>query len=181
MIRVIGPKDKKVGNVINVTTSSASYGRQLSPMLLGPVNLYNGHTSKNVENAWQYSKVYSEFVDIGKNPTDEYFAWRHQGWRKTWADRYPMGKNRQPLYSLWDGQKLGYIEARKQIYIPLYKQAVINTEAFSLLKEEKDLVIFDYDGYDYLKLGMTLTDVLNCSSKKMGHGFVLAMILEGIV
>ena len=40
-----------------------------------------------------------------------------------------------PLYSLWDGQKLGYVDARKQIYIPLYSGAVINTPAFTKLKE----------------------------------------------
>ncbi len=33
------------------------------------------------------------------------------------------------------------------------------------------------DGYDYHKLGMSLEDVLNNPKRKMGHAFVIAMIL----
>jgi hypothetical protein len=105
-----------------------------------------------------------------------------KGWDRGFADRYPMGKGKIPLYSYWNGQKLDYIEARKSIYLPLYQKAVAKTEAFKklndLYQKDKNLVLFDFDGYDYLSLGYSLKDVLNDPKRKMGHGFVLAMMLE---
>lgn len=48
-----------------------------------------------------------------------------------------------------------------------------------LLTRGKDLYVRDFDGYSNKRLGMTYDDVINCESKKMGHGFVLAMLLDG--
>ena len=45
------------------TTSKANaghWGRAFSPMLVGPVPLYDGMTSRTLEAAWQFSKVYRE-------------------------------------------------------------------------------------------------------------------------
>lgn len=93
-----------------------------------------------------------------------------------------MGKGARPLYSIWNGEKLGYIEARKKIYIPLYAKNVIHTPAYSILKnkykEYKNLILLDFDAYDHRKLGMSWNDVIECSSRKMGHSFILAMLLE---
>jgi len=36
-----------------------------------------------------------------------------------------MGRGVKPLYSLWDGKKLGYIEARIAIYDPLYIEMLL--------------------------------------------------------
>jgi hypothetical protein len=62
-------------------------------------------------------------------------------------------------------------------------QAVVQTEAFKKLKEiyetNKVIYLWDFDGYDYLALNMTLKQVLNLESRKMGHAFVLAMLLKG--
>jgi hypothetical protein len=92
-----------------------------------------------------------------------------------------MGKGAVPLYSFWDGEHLSYIEARKRIYVPLYASAVVHTRAFASLTKRYDagenIVLFDYDGYDYVKLGRTLENVLHDSQRKMGHAFVLAMLL----
>jgi hypothetical protein len=41
-----------------------------------------------------------------------------------------QGRGAKPLYSLWDGEKLGYIDARKRIYAPLYASAVVHADAF---------------------------------------------------
>jgi len=48
-------------------------------------------------------------------------------------------------------------------------------------KQYKDIVLWDFDGYDYHNAKMTMNDVINCPTKKMGHAFVLAMMLEEIV
>jgi hypothetical protein len=101
------------------------------------------------------------------------------------ADRYPKGKEQKAVFSFWNDKKISYIEARKEIYIPLYKQAVEKTEAYSKLKEEynkyNNLLLWDFDSYDYKRLGMTFEDVINCEDRKMGHAFVLAMMLEGYI
>jgi hypothetical protein len=93
-----------------------------------------------------------------------------------------MGKGAKPEYSWWDGQALGYIEARKKIYVPLYSKAVLNTPAFERLLELYDrygeLVLWDFDGYDHRALDMDLKDVLNFPHRNMGHAFVLMMLLE---
>lgn len=185
MIYICGYRDKIPENsiVINTTSKSNNWSRYLSPFFLGPCKLYDGYTSKNVENAWQYSKVYPEFVDNDNNPKKEYFEWAKNGWHKDFADRYPMGKGNVPLYSYWDGEKLGYINARKTIYIPIYKNAVIKKPAYNILKNlannsDKDIYLLDFDGYNYIELGMSLDDVINNSNKKMGHAFVLALMLK---
>ncbi len=186
MLHVIGGRDSQNlpddANVINTTSRSHSWSVNLSPFFLGPVELYDGKTAKNMENAWQYSKVYSKFVDDKNTPTSEYFKWADEGWCENRAMRYPMGKGAVPLYSYWNGEHLDYINARKKIYIPLYVNAIIKTEAFERLRDlhqsEKDIYLWDFDGYNHHSRGMSLTEVINSPRHKMGHAFVLAMILE---
>jgi hypothetical protein len=95
-----------------------------------------------------------------------------------------MGKGAIPEYSWWEGEKLSYVEARKRIYVPLYTRAVINTRTFEKLRElhekEAEVWLWDFDGYDHVDLGMTLKEVLNDPTRKMGHAFVLAMILAAM-
>lgn len=180
MIRICDPFTKQK-DYINTTSRSKTWSKALSPFFLGPVKLYDHYVAQNVENAWQYSKVYPQFVDDNQNPTEDYFIWSNIGWNKSWADRYPMGKNTKPLYSYWNKQKLNYIQARKIIYAPLYANAVQNTQAFKKLQELaniQDVWLWDFDGYDHKKLNMSYEDVINCSTRKMGHAFVLAMLLE---
>lgn len=177
-IQVIGPKDRKnFKNYIN-TTSSGTEFKGLSPFFLGPINLYGMYIAQNVENAWQFSKVYKQYVDKYGMPTEEYFNWAIKGWNDKFAHRYPLGKNVKPLYSLWNGQQLNYIQARKQIYIPLYSVSVQKTEEWQnlldLIRKGNEIVLFDYDGYsDY----NSIEEVENNPNKKMGHAFVLAKIL----
>lgn len=185
MIYVFGPKDipPKDMVIINTTSSSTNFGKGLSPFILGPCELYDGMISMNMENAWQFSKVYPKHVDENGEPTIHYRMWAKKGWSDGYAHRYPMGKNAKPLYSLWDGEKLDYIEARKKIYIPLYRDAVKDRLAFKKLKNLYEIHgtigLWDYDGYNYKEKGMTLEEVVNNPKLKMGHAFVLAMMLEG--
>ena len=165
----------------------SSYGasvRELSPFILGPIDTYiPGVQSKNFENLWQFSKVYKEHIAPGGWPLAGWFKWRDDGWSDEWAHRYPMGKGRKPEYSFWDGSKLGYIEARKKIYAAIYAKYVVQTVCYSLLeelyKEHGEVTLKDYDAYDHIKMGMSLINVINNPDRKMGHAFVLAMMLEG--
>ena len=163
----------------DVTTHGSTH-RPLSPMLLGPVPLYGGEWSRTMENAWQYSKVYPQ------HRYDGYWPWARAGWDSMRAERYPMGKGARPLHALWAGEELDYIAARRRIYIPLYAQAVRFHQLglFLTLRERArtgDLVILDFDAYNHRALGYTWDDVINDPHRKMGHGFVLAMMIEGFL
>ena len=182
MIRIIGPRDKRDPQAINTTSrSAAEWTTELSPFHLGPVNLYQNMTARLFENAWQFSKVYPEHADSAGNPTEAYWRWARQGWNAKRPFRYPLGKGRKPLYSLWDGKRLGYIQARTNIYLPLYRDLVRETGAFQRLQriyaEKGSVTLFDFDGYDHTSIGMSLRDVLNCPTRICGHAFILAMML----
>jgi len=168
------------------TTSSVGQFRELSPFVLGPIQVSaQGIYSENFENLWQFSKVYPEHTDIEGNPLPCWYQWQDKGFADKRARRYPMGKGRIPLYSYWGGQKLGYIDARKQIYATLYGKCILQTRAFKrlldlygeLLEQGSNLILLDYDAYDHRKLGMSLVDVINEPNRKMGHAFVLMMLL----
>lgn len=195
----IGDWKKEKGTAVVSTVSKAGADwSELSPFLLGPCKLYkrNGRmlVSKNMENAWQYAKVYKWMVEEERTPcgcgrcmmrrkvpNDKYWEWAKEGWSNPKAVRYPMGKGAKPEFSWWKDEKLDYVEARKAIYGPLYAEAVQKTEAFARLKRMtktlKKIVLLDYDARDTNITRETLTDVLNREDKKMGHAFVLAMLL----
>jgi hypothetical protein len=165
---------------------------QLSPFVLGPCTLYEHNgimlISKNMENAWQYAKVYEQHTQSIKRwpytatPSAEYWKWAKEGWRNPKAVRYPMGRRAKPEFSWWNGSKLNYVNARKKIYVPLYAEAVQKTDAFKRLRSlagtQEKILLLDYDAYDNESIGKSMTEVLNDPKKKMGHAFVLKMLLE---
>lgn len=186
-VRVVGPRDPTSRDelVINTTSRSGTWSRGLSPFFLGPIPLYEGAVlpqATNLENAWQFSKVYAEDLSPSGDPAPSYFNWAKNGWSDPRAHRYPKGKGARPEYTWWAGQKLDYIAARKKVYIPLYARAVVKTDAFVRLKTlyriEGRLTLWDFDGYDHTSLGMTLKDAVNDPKRKLGHAFVLAYLLE---
>jgi len=172
--------------------------RGLSPFYLGPVECYDGLMSETFERAWQCAKVYPWTMGPDGNPDSRYFAWRDEMWSiKGFGDkmsiRFPVGKRNvgKCRYSWWkvDGafERLGYIAARKAIYIPVYARAVVKTEAYRRLVEFRDsgknLMLIDFGGYNihHPKYNFTYRDAIHCPLLKMGYGFVLAMLLEGLI
>ena len=153
---------------------------ELSPFTLGPVQLWGGHWAANVENAWQYSRRYHEHYP-------DWLWWVKQGWAKERADRYPLGKGAKPYCSMWGLEELDYIQARKRIYIPLYAQAVrfYKWDVYEQLRRQHEssgvIAILDFDAYDRFKLGYSWDDVVNDPDRKMGHAFVLGMMIEGVL
>lgn len=188
-IKILGSRDNKYLSsfpkslIINVTSSSKNWSKELSPFFLGPVKLYDDFTAQKMENAWQYSKVYSEHIGENGKPNEKYWKWAVDGWNDKRANRYPMGKGRKPEYSYWNGEMLDRIESRKKIYIPLYSELVKNTDAFERLKliyeVSGDIILWDFDGYDHKSLEMSWDDVINNENKSLGHAFIIAMLLEG--
>jgi len=173
--------------LIETTSRSLEWSKGLSPFFVGPVKIYGDYVSANFENLWQYTKVYPIHVDEDQNPTEKYFQWAEKGWKDTWANRYPMGSGYnapKPLYSWWDGKKLSYIEARNQIYIPLYAKAVSTTAAFVKLKEiyqsqkYETLYLLAFDSYNLTPGAFDYHELAQNPNIKFGHGYVLAMMLE---
>lgn len=173
-----------LGPDIQTTLNHGLY-RDLSPFVLGPVKTYTGAYSANFENLWQFSKVYREHLDGNGNIKQSWMEWRRRGWNDHRARRYPMGKGRKPEFSLWDGERLGYIDARKRIYARLYAATVVTTQSYLTLElaygNANEITLRDYDAYDHISMGMSLKDVINNPDRKMGHAFVLAMLLEGVL
>jgi len=150
----------------------------------------------NGENAWQYSKVYSQHVrivpSVGAFETRaevimaQWLPWAKAGWANPRAVRYPMGKNGPPpLFSYWNGFRLGYTAARREIYIPLYWQAALGTLAFrkltALAMSVPHVALVDFDGYDWRAAGLpVLESAIDYEGRKMGHAFVLAMMLKSM-
>lgn len=183
-------------NFVDTTSRAASWSRGLSPFLIGPCVIDWGGGEElqalNMENAWQFSKVYGRDVTDRQSmkphvtkdgePTPAYFRWAEDGFNTERAIRYPMHKGAVPKYSFWAGEQLTYIEARKRIYCPLYAAAVEETDAYKklqkLYKEGREIFLWDFDAYSIPDVKeSTLRQALNEPGLKMGHSFVLAMML----
>lgn len=199
-IIVYGERDEIPENSLIVNPTSRSrdeWSKALSPFFLGPIPLYGTNKpAHNLENAWQYAKVYQEHARSAKipdappekqpPPSAAYFAWAKAGWDDVKPQRFPMGRGAIPLYSYWNGEQLGYVEARHKIYAPLYAAAVEKTDAWVRMKnlyekakrEGRTLAIFDFDGHNSLECLGSYEQVFYNHQMKMGHGFVLAMMLE---
>ena len=170
--------------VVDTTNNDANaWTAGINPFLIGPCKLYDGHEAQNMENAWQYAKLYAVHATRNSEPTVAYWQWAMAGWANPKAVRYPMGRGKAPLGSQWQGEMLSYIEARKRIYAPLFAEATQKTAGWKQLQElhrtSKRLFLRDWDGWNMEKHGIrTLTDVLNNPNRKMGHAFVLKMLLD---
>lgn len=169
--------------VVNTTSRSDNWSRGLSPFFVGPIDLYDNYVSFNMENAWQFSKVYEYYVDDQGEPDERYFKWAKEGWLSLKAHRYPMGRGAKPLYSYWDGKKFPYTQARREIYIPLYAKAVSKTAAFTRLKEvyesNNEIYLQDFDAHNLTPGTFEYWDLVDNPNIKFGHSYVLAMLLEG--
>jgi hypothetical protein len=142
---------------------------------------------------------------------DKYWLWRWKGFSTKEAVRYPVGFDHRHkcLYSLWFDNDckyyrvFDYIEARKNIYLPLYLQSVVKQPKFQQLKDKlssgQNLLILEVDGphqesLEYYKNKYHVDDnfivnstvlvtqtnmdiMLHDSKHPFGHGYCLAVAL----
>lgn len=176
---------------INVCSNAPGIYKNLSPMILGPI-YYNTADegdqtpvvlkAKKLENLWQFAKVWNgERNEISKKPIKAYFDRRKEGWEQEKGQRRVMrGK---PLYSYWKGMDLSYSDSRDQIYCPLYEALARKTDAYkqieNLLNDGYNINIIGYDGYDYERETMSLTECFADLSRPFGHELVLCSMLSG--
>ena len=166
---------------VNTTSwSSEPWSRAFSPYSIGPVKTYAG-ISKKLENVWSYAGVYQEYADDNGNPTEEYFKFLNESYNSK-CKTYPLGKDKKPLYYLWDGQRMNLVEFRKKVIIPTYVEAIKDTPAFERLRTSKvNVALWDFFSYNHKKLNLTYEQVINNEKKMMGHSFIIAMMIDGFL
>lgn len=133
-----------------------------------PVPFSEGYTATCVEAIWQGLKVFESCdvdVEMFQNDTMKNIKRTVRRFGK------PLG-HRKGVHGT---ELLGYIEARKQIYIPTYKWVLENKVAFIIdrLREAsktKTIVLLDYD---------TNADVEN-ARKPLSHASLIKAYVEGI-
>ena len=177
---IIESKRKKTATILkqypdailaDVTSSAKDALVRLSPFYPHygiPVPFSEGYTATCVEAIWQGLKVFESCdvdVEMFKNDTMKNIKRTVRRFGK------PVGHRKGV-----DGQELlGYIEARKQIYIPTYKWVIENKVAniIERLREAsktKTIVLLDYD---------TNADVEN-AKKPLSHASLIKAYVEGI-
>jgi hypothetical protein len=207
-------------------TAGTKYG-SLSPYCLKDAQ------GRILENIWQFSKLYAQVpatraklnrysnqviwqwpaerhIDAQGNPNAEYWAWRQAGMAAPHPIRYPVGYNarHQCICAIPEGttERLDYIQSRKRIYWPLYRDMVKSAPQFAELKEKlaqgKNLLIIEVDGPHQESLGhyieqygvsadfienntvlcndANLGILLNDPKHPYGHGYCLAAALLGL-
>lgn len=225
-----GPKYAKVPGFINInitSQNSKSVGAQLSPFVL------KNEQGQIFENVWQFAKFYDVVPETAQSedpkalkawqwkleqhatngePNEHYKIWREAGMNFPYPVRRPVPKGKLPLCHIWNDRKLGYIDARKEIYIPLYKKLASQTEDYVLLKylvkQGYKIQLLDFDGpatddsmteSDFERLskipnfidseypGSVVVNeqnwetLVNSKDIILGHGYVLAAMILGIV
>ena len=155
----------------DVTSQANTRLKELSPFFPHyniPVPFSDGYTATCVEAIWQGLKVFDSCdvdVEMFKNDTMKNIKRTVRRFGK------PLG-HRKGVHGT---ELFGYIEARKQIYIPTYKWVLENKVAdiIGRLKEAsktKTIVLLDYD---------TNADVEN-AQKPLSHASLIKAYVEGI-
>lgn len=132
-----------------------------------------------------------------QNPNENWWNWHSALLKHEEAVRRPNGRA-IPLYSYYRGQKLGVVEARKQIYIPwlqeLYRKNEVYQKLLQMVKSGINVMIIEPDGplldfYDEglevnLQMLYNLINVTNYAPegyphkyRPYGHGYVIALTL----
>jgi hypothetical protein len=183
LVRTAGLRDKFDRDAFDLIIPAVSTSKEwsaLSPFFLGPCRVRDG-MFHNVENVWQFSKVYPLLGHLSARDgiTEKWYAWYAYGMTLTKAQRYPAGKGKKPAFSFYRGKRLSLSTARKLIYIPYYAHLAAQTEDFKRIRAEYEkgarVMIQDFDCYQTDK---PLDEIIEDTSRSMGHGFVLAAMLE---
>lgn len=177
---IIESKKKKSENILikypdailcDVTSKAKNSLIKLSPFYPHgeiPVPFSNGYTATCVEAVWQGLKVFENSdIDISMFQNDTM-----KNIKRT-VRKYgtPLGHRK----GVNGTELLGYLEARKQIYIPTYRWVLENKvygiiERLRQASETKTIVLLDYD---------TNSDVENLK-KPLSHASLIKAYVEGI-
>ena len=190
-VSALGKLDRGAYDMVVEPLSRNKQWRGLSPFFLGPVTLprVSGEdarlTFSNMENAWQFSKVYPQLGHLADNSmnaplSEEYLEWRTQG-AASKAQRYPAGRGARPAFSVYGPLRLSYVSARKAMYVPMYAKLAMETDEFKELARNyrcgKSIVLLEFDA-KVEQNTMPFDDIINDPRNKMGHSYVLRECLR---
>ena len=164
-----------------------------------------------MENIWQSSKIYPEVLPqkqihvgivtweypgekhiIDNNITPEYFNWRQRLLHNKYPVRYPNGYALRKTCAgiIWpnaDGEYVtyDYLQARKQVYVPVYAQLVRITSAYVVLRDMMNrginLTLSDVDVPDKILVTKdSFNHYLTNPELSFGHSWTLAACLLGL-
>jgi hypothetical protein len=193
-VRVCGRKDEPPSGVLKLSVASrAPIHNQpqwkclwrLSPFSVveGGVAVpgLDGVRSQTVENAWQFLKLW---------PGEE--GWREEDAREAFrspcAIRYPRGRGQKAEGAYWghDGSILGYIEARKRIYVPCYLEMLAQPDRVELIERLREAAmrqavwVWDFDSYEVGASGMRdILEALEFEKRPFVHAFLVALAVQG--
>lgn len=173
------PENTVVLNVTSAQPKTKQERLDFSPMTC---NKYKGYSC--FENYWQSGKV---IQGIDKSEHDKWWKKQTSGKR-----RYPGSKGMRVLHSNYNGVVRDYIESRKQVYVPEYRELIRNKaslkEWIEKVKNGVNVVVYDFDG-PRLENGQVdcqpvtrelLREKINDPKHPFGHGYIVAGLLAGI-
>jgi hypothetical protein len=131
-----------------------------------PVPFSEGVTSMSVEGIWQGLKVF-EAYGIDKS------SFRNDTMKDLKRTVRTLGRCLGHQKGVNSTELLGYIEARKQIYVPAYFWMLENkcakvVETIAKLSKEKAVVLLDYD----------TNEDINDASKPLSHASLIKAYIE---
>lgn len=156
--------------IIDVTSKAEDEWIKLSPFYPHggiPVPFSDGVTSMSVEGVWQGLKVF-EGEDI------DYSSFRNSTMKGLKRTVRTKGKCLGHRKGTLGGELLGYIDARREIYVPVYFWMLENKCAdlvrkLRIISKSKDVVLLDYD---------TNADIADASKPLSHASLILRYISE---
>lgn len=195
---------------INATSGNKTW-KGLSPMVLGPFQVIErrfptrdypdgvhpgfvavneqlqGAVSYNLENWWQYSKLYDVDgpfdLNYGNLPRT-FLLRRAQGLGDPKPHRRALPKAKgTPVASYFDARVFSYIPSRK-FYCTVYEALVIRTPEYQNLLQRlangENLLVIGYDGFDLPITNEAVQQAYDDPSRPFGHELVLFTMLNGL-
>ena len=177
------PENTTRVNVTSAQRKDNPFRLAFSPMT-PIVNKYKGFYC--FENYWQSGKRYPDIP--AKTITD---WWKKQTKGKR---RFPDGKNKNVLYAKFHhiNDNLGYIDSRKQVYVPEYYNLIKDNPVLIDLKNRltsgESFTVYDFDGIRDNNGNPTsaevnlelLQDKILDTRTPFGHGYVVAAAIMDI-
>ena len=177
------PENTTRVNVTSAQRKDHPFRLAFSPMT-PIVNKYKGFYC--FENYWQSGKRYPDIP--AKTITD---WWKKQTKGKR---RFPDGKNKKVLYAKFPhiNDNLGYIDSRKQVYVPEYYELIKDNAVLIDLKNRlnsgESFTVYDFDGIRDNNGNPTsaevnlelLQDKILDTRTPFGHGYVVAAAILDI-
>jgi len=173
------PEGAKRVNVTSAQAKASELRRDFSPMT---ATSYKGFYC--FENYWQSLKRYE---GISEEKSVAWWKGQTKGKR-----RYPAGKGKRVLHARHGDKQLGYVAARKEVYVPEYDALMRATPSFQNLRRRvqagEDVVVMDFDGPRSADRGVAceratvelLKRKIHDVAPPFGHGYVGAAALAGI-